>query len=82
MSQSYQSARIFSNDREQEAHVQSARCRYQVWISNGEVSLFGPGVREVCDEGEMIPNLDNFDSFEDFAIYIVLLFENGLWPEE
>ena len=82
MSQSYQAARVFSNNNEQEAHVSSARCRYQAWISNGEVSLFGPGVRESCDEAEMNPGLSDFDSFEDFAVYIVLLFENGLWPED
>ncbi|MCK5644186.1 MAG: hypothetical protein KAJ19_25530 [Gammaproteobacteria bacterium] len=78
MAQSYTAQKIYSNDKEEEVQVCSARCRYMVWLSDGEVSLFGPGVRETS-EGE---DYERFDSFEDFAIHTVLLFENGLWPED
>ncbi len=78
MTQSYMAQKIYSNDREEEVQVTSARCRYMVWLSGGEVSLFGPGVRESSDEEDY----EKFDSFEDFAIHVVLLFENGLWPRE
>ena len=77
MTQSYSASKIYSNDREREAMVHSKRCQYTVWLSNDRVSLRGPGVDESCSAHE----LPMFDSFEDLAIHIVLLFENGLWPE-
>lgn len=78
MTQSYISNKVYSNDREREARVMSKRCLYQVWLSGSEISLRGPGVSEdgPADEFEM------FESFEDLAIQVVLLFENGLWPKD
>lgn len=78
MSQTYMAQRIYSNDREEEVQVVSARCLYRVWLSDGEISLFGPGVQETSDEEDY----EKYDSFEDFAIHVVLLFENGLWPRD
>ena len=78
MSQTYVAQRIYSSDRTHEVQVCSKLCRYMVWVADDEVSLHGPGVSERT-EGE---DYDRFDNFEDYAIHIVLLFENGLWPEE
>jgi len=78
MTQTYTANKIYSSDKEAEAQVLSKNCRYVVWKSNGEIFLYGPGVQEVTDD----EGLKGFDSFEDFAIHVVLLFENGLWPEE
>jgi len=78
MTQSYTAQKLYSSDREAEAQVLSKNCRYIVWKSGDEIFLQGPGVNEQA-------NIDLsflFDSFEDFAIHIVLLFENGLWPQE
>lgn len=74
--QSYSAHEVYSSDDEKEFVVTSTRCLYKVWISEGEVSLTGPGV----DESEDIGLDPKFDSAEDFAIYIVLMFESGLWP--
>ncbi len=78
MTQTYQSQKIYDNDEEREAIVMSKRCRYTVWLARGEVSLRGPGVVETSPADE----LPFFDSFEDLAIHVVLLFENGLWPKD
>jgi len=78
MTQSYSATKIYSNDREKEARVHSNRCLYTVWLSHGKVSLAGPGVDECC----LAHELPLFDSFEDLAVYVTILFENGLWPEE
>jgi len=77
MAQSYSAQRIYNSPRESDIRVQSARCLYSVWFNDDECTLIGPGVRETITS-----NLHDFDSDEDKAIYLVLLFENGLWPED
>ncbi len=78
MTQSYTARKVYSNAEERRAFVTSTRCQYTVWLSEDIVSLDGPGVDESSDDEDF----DRFDNFEDFALHIVLLFENGLWPEE
>jgi hypothetical protein len=78
VSQSYTSQRHFSSEIEVELFVSSSRCRYRVWIQSDEVTLLGPGVNEQADRD----NLPQFDTFEDLGVYLVLMFESGLWPEE
>jgi hypothetical protein len=77
MSQTYTAQKLHSSDKEREIQVCSKRCRYLVWINDEDISLFGPGVREKAETFEQ-----QFESSEDLAIYTVLLFENGLWPED
>lgn len=74
--QSYHAHKLYDSEEEIELLVSSNRCQYKVWISEGEVSLAGPGV----DESEDIGADPRFEDVEDFALYIVLMFENGLWP--
>ena len=77
MSQSYRAQKIYDNDRERQAQVQSNNCQYTVWLSGNTISLIGPGVNESSAADEF----PIFDSFEDLAVQVVLLFENGLWPK-
>lgn len=67
---------IYKGSKETEIQVISSRCRYTVWFARGVISLRGPGVRETADIEQ------EFDSLEEYAMMIVLLFENNLWPEE
>ena len=78
MAQSYQAQKHYTSEVENEYFVMSARCRYEVWIESDEITLRGPGVHESSDREE----IPSFISHEDLAIYIVLMFENGLWPRE
>ena len=78
MSQSYSANNFFASEVEAEVLVQSSKCRYHIWITADDVTLVGPGVNETGDFPTMEGKLDN----EDFAIFVVMLFENGLWPEE
>lgn len=77
MSQRYSASKMFVNDAEREVQVSSDKCQYWVWINEEEVTVRGPGVRE---SGEL-PIVNGKLDDEDFAIFVVLLFENGLWPE-
>ena len=78
MSQHYFTNQHFRSESESETIVRSERCAYTVWISEGEVSLSGPGV----DETSELDNFPDIDSTEDLALIAVLLFENGAWPED
>lgn len=78
MAQSYAAQRVYDSNDESDIRVMSARCQYTVWFNRDECTLVGPGVRET----QQLDDLPKFDSDEDRAIYIVLLFENGLWPDE
>ena len=81
MTQRYVATKMFQSDTERELQVQSSKCLYFVWINEEEVTLRGPGVREGSDV-ESLPKTNGKLDDEDFAIMLVLLFENGLWPEE
>lgn len=74
--QNYFSRKIYSSEGTSEILVSSDRCRYAVWIEPDSITIRGPGVNEKT-EGEEHPA---FDSVEDLAIYLILLFESGLWP--
>ncbi len=78
MTQTYTAHQVFSSDRENEVQIHSSKCQYFIWINEDEATLRGPGVRE---NGELPKTNGKMDN-EDFAILIVLLFENGLWPQE
>lgn len=78
MAQSYSAQRIFDSHRESDIRVTSARCLYTIWSNQDECMLIGPGVQETTT----LEGLPTFDSDEDRAIYLVLLFENGLWPDD
>lgn len=79
MTQSYNAQRQrFGEEHEIFVTVTSKNCSYQVTFRGDDIWLQGPGVNEHT-EGDSFPP---FESFEDFAIHIVLLFENGLWPED
>lgn len=75
--QNYQARIRYTEEQETQVMVSSSKCTYQVWIED-EVTLVGPGVHESAS----FENLQQIDDVEDFAILIVLLFENGLWPTE
>lgn len=79
MSQSYhaQHRRTMNKD-SSHLEVSSSLCTYQVFLANEHILLVGPGVSEDL-EGHTFPH---FESKEDFAIYLVILWENGLWPED
>ena len=79
MPQSYRASLLFSGERETELQVQSDKCLYYVWLNEEEVSLRGPGVRESSGVDDLPDTNGKLDD-EDFAILLVLLFENGLWP--
>lgn len=66
------------DERPQLISVRSKLCLYTVWLDEDYTRLVGPGVDET-DESAMLPE---FDSIEDTAIYIVMLFESGLFPTE
>lgn len=76
MSQQYRAHTVFKSELEHEVQVQSSKCLYFVWINEDEAQVRGPGVRE---EGELPHTGGKMDS-EDFAILLIVLFENGLWP--
>jgi hypothetical protein len=78
MSQSYHAQRIYNSPRESDVRVTSARCLYSVWFNDGECTVVGPGVQETTP----MDSFPKFENDEDAAIYAVLLFENGLWPED
>jgi hypothetical protein len=78
MSQQYSAQEIFTSEQECELRVSSAKCQYYLWINGESATLRGPGVRENGTFPKTNGKLDN----EDFAILIILLFENGLWPGE
>lgn len=78
MSQRYSANKVFTSDAEREVQVASEKCQYWIWINEEEATLRGPGVREVGSFPKTIGKLDD----EDFAIFVVMLFENGLWPED
>ena len=77
MSQKYTAHSMFAGENEREVVIESDKCRYWVWINEDEATIRGPGVRETGDFPETNGKLDD----EDFAILIIMLFENGLWPE-
>lgn len=77
MSQRYTASIMFANDNEREVQVSSDKCQYWVWINEDEITVRGPGVREAGSFPSTPGKLDD----EDFSIYTILLFENGLWPE-
>lgn len=78
VSQAYSAQKMFKSDAEAEVNVQSAKCHYLVWLNEDECTLRGPGVRE----SGSLPHIGGKMDDEDFAVLIVLLFENGLWPME
>ena len=78
MTQKYSANKMYASDAEREVQVTSDKCQYWVWINDEEITLRGPGVREAGTFPETNGKLDD----EDFAIFVVMLFENGLWPEE
>lgn len=81
MSQYYRASLHFVGDGDKEVLVESAKCRYQVWLGEDEVALSGPGVDELSSL-ESLPDTGGKMDDEDFAVLVVLLFENGLWPSE
>lgn len=66
-----------ADERPKQINVTSSRCRYCVLIDNDYIELLGPGVRE-HEEDLTLPD---FDSLEDTAIYLVMLFESNLLGE-
>ena len=78
MSQHYFTNRHYRNEEECEVIVRSDRCAYEVWISEGEISLSGPGVNETAE----LDSFPDIETSEDLALIAVLMFENGIWPEE
>lgn len=78
MSQNYTAQKLRQDSEGAEVQVCSKLCRYLVRINEDEIGLLGPGVSE---KTEAFEDLD-FGADEDLAIYVVLLFENGLWPED
>lgn len=73
--QAYSATRVDSD--EKIVLVRSKLCQYKITVEEGLVFLEGPGVDEEADMADLY-----FDNLEDAAIYYVLLFENGLWPED
>ena len=78
MSQRYSASLIFKSETEREIQVASDKCQYWIWLNGESATLRGPGVREQGSFPKTEGKLDD----EDFAVLIVLLFENGLWPGE
>ena len=74
--QTYNAMRDYVSEGESRVHVFTSKCQYRIWLTQDEVSLEGPGVQESAER------VLSFDSLEDEAVYFVLLFENGLWPED
>jgi hypothetical protein len=75
--QRYEASRTINPDEHQKlVLVTSKLCRYSVLFEEEMVQLIGPGVSEMSDRSDT-----EFDSLEDAAIYYVLLFESGLWPD-
>lgn len=77
--QRYESVKLDNPDEHEKlVQVSSKLCRYSVLFDeqNSSVTILGPGVRESSEMKE-----PEFDSLEDAAIYYILLFESGLWPE-
>lgn len=80
MNQQYSARLVYTSDSEREVQVTSAKCHYWIWLSEEDCTLRGPGVRENSQVDELPKTGGKLDD-EDFAILLVLLFENGLWPK-
>ncbi len=76
--QTYSARQQYTSEDSHEILVSSSRCLYKVWMSDEDIQLLGPGVNETS-EADSFPQ---FDSLEDLAIHIVMLFESGLWPKD
>lgn len=76
--QRYEATRTLNPDEHEKLVIVTSKlCQYRVLLDETEtITLLGPGVNESSDRSEI-----EFDNLEDAAIYYVLLFESGLWPE-
>ncbi len=79
--QKYEANKLLQDDDELQVQVCSKNCRYFISLDKSYVYLHGPGVK-LMSEYDGIEQIVGMADPEDIAVLVVLLFENGLWPEE